>query len=605
MANGNQSHVNRKRLITPISVLAAYITINFLMTPGNEILSFPFHHDDYSELSYTFSSIHYARLPVFRPVSTYLYAVFSSLGINSFYLIQNGLTVGYVALSLSLVGAIFRLRENSAIAAFTAACFIFSFESVPEYYKYTGMMPDLLSGVLGVASAIFLVVGFRASRQATLKLAGGCVLFVLSLMSHEDFFAMLLALCAFYAVFPDTKAQSARRRAVATFSVLLTLSGGYFAYVKFIGGGPVVGAVSGPYRGDYSLASMAHVMWEYLTMSRLTVYALAVQIVSLLVNGVLRLCKWRYLFLLQGIVFTLILPYTTLPNHVFRFYCFDWIPFQAAPMLLASELTKKPAAAGPRIAAISVLTAMAGAAIFVTQPVRSSVIGWYRSNADINRRMVRTLVDHKSLLNSFQTVGVVGVPLFCPWLLNDGTFLRTRYGLTCHWIVFVPAESEFYKLTKSRFAQDAVGAFVNGAVEIRKSDTLTTPYSLPVVIYGPTGAGALVYDRARPGSVSSSSPDIPLRSSIDASPNPVPPGKGSGTTTISWQTGDGAVGEVYVVVPGGEEKLFARGEKGSSEAPWIREGSTEFRLYEGTNHSIVLARVVVTRAAQTPSGSPY
>ena len=35
MANADQSRVNRKRLMTPISVLAAYITINFLVTPGN------------------------------------------------------------------------------------------------------------------------------------------------------------------------------------------------------------------------------------------------------------------------------------------------------------------------------------------------------------------------------------------------------------------------------------------------------------------------------------------------------------------------------------------------------------------------------------------
>jgi len=582
--------------MTPVSVLVAYITINFLVTPGNEILSFPFHHDDYANLSYTFASIHYARLPLVRPVSTYLLAIFSSLGINSFYLIQHGLTVGYVALSLTLVGAIFRLRENSAIATFTAACFIFSLESVPEFYKYTGLITSLLSGVLGVASAIFLVVGFRARHHATLKLAAGCILFALSLMSKEDFFAMLLALCAFYAAFPDTKAQSARWRAVATFSVLLTLSGAYFAVVKFIGS-PVVGAGSGPYRADYSLASMARVMWEYLTMSRLTTFALAVQIVSLLANGVLKLCKWRYLFLLQGIVFILILPYTILPDHVFRFYCFNWIPFQAAPILLASELTKKTSAAGPRIAAIGVLTAMAAAAIFVTQTLRSSVIGWYRKNADRNRRMVRTLVDHKSLLNSFQTVGVVGVPLFCPWLLNDGTFLRRRYGLTCNWIVFVPAESEFYRLTKLRFPQDA--ALVNGAVEIRKSDTLTTPYSLPVVIYDPTGPGALIYDRARLRFVSGSSADVPLRASIDASPNPVPPGEGSGKTTIRWNNGWEEGTEVYVSVDGEAERLFARGGSGSADAPWIQSGPIyEFRLYENRSHVRPLSSVQVTRAAK-------
>jgi hypothetical protein len=85
---------------------------------------------------------------------------------------------------------------------------------------------------------------------------------------------------------------------------------------------------------------------------------------------------------------------------------------------------------------------------------------------------------------------------------------------------------------------------------------------------------------------------------ISASPNPVPLGSEKfGTTTITWDTGDGSIGEVYVSVNGKPEKLFAGNRrKGSLEAPWIGKGEHEFRLYAGTEHKTVLASVMVTRA---------
>jgi hypothetical protein len=89
---------------------------------------------------------------------------------------------------------------------------------------------------------------------------------------------------------------------------------------------------------------------------------------------------------------------------------------------------------------------------------------------------------------------------------------------------------------------------------------------------------------------------------LRAEPNPVPPGDGTGTTTISWQTGDGTPGEVYVVTTP-EEKLFARGSAGSSVAPWIGNGSTQFRLYN-QDHSKVLAQLTVTRPSESTSTTP-
>jgi hypothetical protein len=89
---------------------------------------------------------------------------------------------------------------------------------------------------------------------------------------------------------------------------------------------------------------------------------------------------------------------------------------------------------------------------------------------------------------------------------------------------------------------------------------------------------------------------------LRADPNPVPAGDGTGTTTITWQTGDQSVGEVYVW-DGTGERLFARGSQGSSVAPWIGTGSTEFRLYNSQDHGKVLARLVVNRPAAAKGAS--
>jgi hypothetical protein len=82
---------------------------------------------------------------------------------------------------------------------------------------------------------------------------------------------------------------------------------------------------------------------------------------------------------------------------------------------------------------------------------------------------------------------------------------------------------------------------------------------------------------------------------ITASPNPVLVGQGTaGTTTITWNTGDGSEGQVYLAKDGEPEAAFATGPSGSSAAPWIQAGTTyEFRLYTGTEHTKMLAKTQV------------
>jgi hypothetical protein len=82
---------------------------------------------------------------------------------------------------------------------------------------------------------------------------------------------------------------------------------------------------------------------------------------------------------------------------------------------------------------------------------------------------------------------------------------------------------------------------------------------------------------------------------ITAAPNPVSTGGRNGTTTVTWNTGDGNQGQIFVSVDGGPEGMFASGPSGSAPAGWIQAGKTfEFRLYAGTEHARVLAKTQVT-----------
>lgn len=87
---------------------------------------------------------------------------------------------------------------------------------------------------------------------------------------------------------------------------------------------------------------------------------------------------------------------------------------------------------------------------------------------------------------------------------------------------------------------------------------------------------------------------------IEAAPNPVPAGQNVGTTTITWTTGNYSVGQVYVSVDGGPEKLFARGSAGAAEAAWVTPDSAcEFRLYTDAEPRALLATVTVRGARRT------
>lgn len=87
---------------------------------------------------------------------------------------------------------------------------------------------------------------------------------------------------------------------------------------------------------------------------------------------------------------------------------------------------------------------------------------------------------------------------------------------------------------------------------------------------------------------------MPQPAHLKASPNPVP--VDSNVTTVSWTTGNGAIGQVWISQDGGHETLFAEGASGAEQAAWINAGTTYvFRLYADTARSQLLGSVTVCR----------
>ena len=97
-------------------------------------------------------------------------------------------------------------------------------------------------------------------------------------------------------------------------------------------------------------------------------------------------------------------------------------------------------------------------------------------------------------------------------------------------------------------------------------------------------------------------PSARSEASIAAQPNPVPQGTAPGTTVITWSVRDASSSQVYVSENDGPERLFAQSleeRDGSAEATWINAGRVyEFRLYEGTERTRLLAVVRVTRVEE-------
>src|SRR5438552_6069949 len=98
------------------------------------------------------------------------------------------------------------------------------------------------------------------------------------------------------------------------------------------------------------------------------------------------------------------------------------------------------------------------------------------------------------------------------------------------------------------------------------------------------GIGAKIKDAAR----------------ITATPERVKVSDGSASTDISWNTGNGSMGFVFVTANGRPPVLVATGNEGSRVISWIRRGNYVFDLYGDAGRRTLLASVNVSGVATEP-----
>src|SRR4029077_14586318 len=109
--------------------------------------------------------------------------------------------------------------------------------------------------------------------------------------------------------------------------------------------------------------------------------------------------------------------------------------------------------------------------------------------------------------------------------------------------------------------------------------------------------------RASPQQAPSGSSSAPVSGApvITANPARVTLSDGNGTTEISWDTGNGSMGFVFVTEDDGKPVIFANSSRGKQVAPWIGKHNYLFELYGDDQRQTLLAKVTVYGSAESTS----
>src|SRR5204862_912638 len=87
---------------------------------------------------------------------------------------------------------------------------------------------------------------------------------------------------------------------------------------------------------------------------------------------------------------------------------------------------------------------------------------------------------------------------------------------------------------------------------------------------------------------------------ITAMPERVKVSEGSSSTDISWNTGDGSTGFVFVTANGRPPVLVATGKEGNRVISWIRRGNYVFQLYGDAERRTLFSSVNVSGIVIAP-----
>jgi hypothetical protein len=409
--------------------------------------SVPVHHDDYSLYAAAGEPF---QLTWIRPLSYFLMSVLSGAGPEWLAWTVRALAITYVFLCWVLLQQVTEHKLSRLFMVMYGISIYASPMSV-ENTRYMGVLTQLLSGCLGVLSAVIAIKAVKAGKYDQsrtmevfwLLFSGLCI--TASTLAKEGF-VLLYAVTIVYAVYRWRPTLRLHLSALSFFSftsVFLILAAKILADSSFLG----VKDESSTYFVNINPISILSTAWIYLTgsghpamrSSGICITVLAVFLIFWTIGRSIREKRVHSGFYLLAAAFSVMLPYCLLPNHVYPYYEILWLPFILAALYAILSETKvhepsnkklvifaKPSVV---IIAVALLFSLAG------YKGRQGIAAWYDRVAEDNLRVFSVIEENRVRIEQAMNVCVEGANIFSPWYLHGGGYMQTVKGIDAKWFV--------------------------------------------------------------------------------------------------------------------------------------------------------------------------
>jgi hypothetical protein len=591
---------------------AVWVLLLSFFFPGYLDPFVPFHMDHFSYLGESadgYGLMRYIRYYP-RPLGFVILDLLGRLG-------TRGMLVPVFALTLVNAALLIRYVERLTarfVSAFTIAFFFILVLANPE--SYWSVKEDILAVIC--LCCILLVFHFWQNYLESNKgwnVVGIIALALLSSYIKETYFATLVVFFLIQAL-----ACPQRRKTAFALAAAIALIGG-LSLLYNAERSPFVNThhtSTDIYFQNWSLTSIWFGYRHLLKFLIFPVPALLVIAALVIVGRDNRKALWIGLVSLLFVATTL-LPHTLLPNHLEDQYAWLGAFFLFTPILLADAVIPKRGM--PLVVAVIGASAVCAATMMeYTSSISKGMAGWLRQQETYQRVFLNSWPIMKSVSKPGEHELVIGPTIPHEPFAIPG-YIRKSLGTDRRWTVVLPDTFQRRKILTTQvihaldltslaydhifvFSPDAklVGSYSRqDAKAILERGGFTQFPALQGRDKATSAAAAQIEaTSAAATQIEATAAGVVLR----ADPNPVPGGTVTGKTTITWDAGRDAVGDVYTGTAG-SEKLFASGPKGAQDARWIKPGLTEFRLYSHFDHTL-LAQLTVTMLspAASPAGSP-
>lgn len=432
------------------------VFVAMVLFPGNSFQPFPWHYDDYRNLSsfLDFGPGHWLELDFPRPVSSNFAWHLGRLGEMPYFVVQFLLLSLLPVLAVRLALRLYRCRLDSWLVMWLVASVSFCtyvYEESPWYYFYTGTLSNLTSLTLGLLAAFGFSSYINGARKSSFVLAS--LLFLAAAFAKED---ILLFVPCFVAanwcvLRLDDKQKASFRSLALVFGLMAIVVVAMCCWNTWVVPSQFIWSAKGGAKHDWTVTHLVRHSWRYMTSwhsMRVVFGALAFAVVLGLLRRGHRVAALSSL----ALVAALILP-NVVSTKFYGYYTLNWMSVVVALSLVGIAVAWRPFVSNrfaivPWIAPVAVVMTVVLASHSAADARRKSMTT-LNQDMERNRYIVQQLLHRRAEFADAKTIAVQGVDnMYSPWYRSDGRFVNMELGRDIYWLlVFRPKSSVALRMT--------------------------------------------------------------------------------------------------------------------------------------------------------------